>query len=237
VGSGSPGTGSRLSGSGFEALGQRSGGLGSHLEDSTSLWCWSYGITLSSQTETRQTCCLWCLQRKLLLDFLYAFCDIAARVLSVSGPGEIAVSGRAVRNRSLSLRRADNSLLRKGIAPSQPLAQYARRCRGCALFISIHSTKNFWSNGVTPGKRPDIAPWLGLASEYVRSSRIVKDPGSGIGPKVRRVTSSANSLRPRTRNFFSNADRWNFTVLSDTCSEPAISLFAKLRMTPLSTSS
>jgi len=104
VGSGSPGTGSRLSGSGFEALGQRSGGLGSHLEDSTSLWCWSYGITLSSQTETRQTCCLWCMQRKLLLDFLYAFCDIAARVLTVSGPGEIAVSGRSLRNRSLSLR-------------------------------------------------------------------------------------------------------------------------------------
>jgi hypothetical protein len=54
VGSGSPGTGSRLSGSGFEAIGQRSGGFGSHLEDSTSLWCWSYGMTLSFQTETQQ---------------------------------------------------------------------------------------------------------------------------------------------------------------------------------------
>jgi hypothetical protein len=45
----------------------------------------------------------------------------------------------------------NNSSLRKGIAPSQPLAQYARGCRGWALFISIHFAKIFWSNRVTPG--------------------------------------------------------------------------------------
>jgi hypothetical protein len=51
VGSGSPGTGSRFSGSGFEVFGQSSGGFGSHLEDSASLWYWSCGIALSFHTE------------------------------------------------------------------------------------------------------------------------------------------------------------------------------------------
>jgi hypothetical protein len=49
VGSGSPGTGSRFSGSGLVVFGQRSGEFGSHLENSASLWCWSCGIALSFQ--------------------------------------------------------------------------------------------------------------------------------------------------------------------------------------------
>src|SRR3984957_15367719 len=77
IGSGSPGTGSRFSGSGFEGFGQSSGGFGSHLEDSASLWCWSCGIALSFLTENPRTCCFWCWRRKLLLDFLYVFCDVA----------------------------------------------------------------------------------------------------------------------------------------------------------------
>jgi hypothetical protein len=48
MGSGSPGTGPGFSGSGFEVIGQRSGGIGSHLEDSVSFWCWSCGITFLS---------------------------------------------------------------------------------------------------------------------------------------------------------------------------------------------
>ena len=65
-------------------------------------------------------------------------------------PGEVVTSGRSLRNRPLSLRGCwDNSSLRKGTAPSQPLDQYARGCRGWALFISIHFAQIFWSNGVT----------------------------------------------------------------------------------------
>jgi hypothetical protein len=79
VGSGSPGTGSRFSGSGFEVFGQLSGGFGSHLEDSASLWCWSCGIALSFQIENPRTCCFWCWRRRLLLDFLYVFCDLATQ--------------------------------------------------------------------------------------------------------------------------------------------------------------
>jgi hypothetical protein len=55
VGYGSPGMGSRFSGSGFEVFGQSSGGFGSHLEDSASLWYWSCGIALSFQTEHPQS--------------------------------------------------------------------------------------------------------------------------------------------------------------------------------------
>src|SRR5580658_9690516 len=64
MGSGSPGTGSGFSGSGFEVIGQRSGGIGSHLEDSASLWCWSCGITLSFQTENQRTWLLLVLATK-----------------------------------------------------------------------------------------------------------------------------------------------------------------------------
>jgi hypothetical protein len=71
--------GSRFSGSGFEVFGQRSGGFGSHLEDSASLWCWSCGIAFSFQTENPRTRCFWCWRGKLLLDFLYVFCDVATQ--------------------------------------------------------------------------------------------------------------------------------------------------------------
>ena len=55
MGSGSPGTGSRFSGSGIEVFGQRSGEFGSHLEDSASLWCWSCGMTHSFRIENQRT--------------------------------------------------------------------------------------------------------------------------------------------------------------------------------------
>ena len=52
MGSGSPGMGSRFSGSGLGAFGQYLGGFGSHPEDSASLLCWSYGITFLSNRES-----------------------------------------------------------------------------------------------------------------------------------------------------------------------------------------
>src|ERR1700732_3954285 len=69
-----------------------------------------------------------------------------------------------------------------------------------------------------------VAPWLGGASAFVRVPPGAKDCASPIGCRARRVTTRANSIRPRTQNFASNADRWNFTVRSDRFSEPAISL-------------
>jgi hypothetical protein len=66
----------------LEVFGQRSGGFGSHLEDSASLWYWSCAMALSFQTENPRTCCFWCWRRKLLLDFLYVFCDVATHVLN-----------------------------------------------------------------------------------------------------------------------------------------------------------
>src|SRR6267378_1435208 len=61
--------------------------------------------------------------------------------------------------------------------------------------------------------------------------------GMDIDPPMCRVTSRTNSMRPRTLNLESSDETWNFTVRSERFREAAISLLAKLRMIPESTSS
>ena len=53
---------------------------------------------------------------------------------------------------------------------------------------------------------------------------------------MRRVASRTSCIRPRTRNFVSSGETWNFTVRSERFSEAAISLLARLHMTPPNTS-
>ena len=107
-----------------------------------------------------------CWRQKLLLDCLYVLCDAATRVLNFLKIRCITRSCMAVpgpwRNRHQGQISSQSALFTsgcwdisspcKGIAPSQPLAQYARGYQGWPLFISIHFTKIFWSYGVTHGE-------------------------------------------------------------------------------------
>src|SRR5713101_7807602 len=52
--------------------------------------------------------------------------------------------------------------------------------------------------------------------------------GISMAPAVWREASRTNSIRPRTRNFASSEETWNFTVRSERFRLEAISLLARL---------
>jgi hypothetical protein len=106
------------------------------------------------------------LRRKLRFDFLHVFRDVAPQSVEFI---EDQVHDAVLRGRHQALEKSSpvadllaiglyhfgaggiiHRSASKGIAPFQPLSQYARGCRGWALFISIHFATIFWSNGELP---------------------------------------------------------------------------------------
>src|SRR6266851_2593756 len=61
--------------------------------------------------------------------------------------------------------------------------------------------------------------------------------GIDMAPTLCREASRTNSIRPRTRNFASSEETWNFTVRSERFRWAAISLLARLFIRPERTSS
>jgi hypothetical protein len=93
-----------------------------------------------------------------------------------------------------------NRRVTSGACKESCLAQHARRFRGWALFISIHSTKNFWSNTETVRPLDDVAveeqsvTWSEVSrnlSEAARGSAEVARNISGVAQAAQNTSAGS----------------------------------------------